>query len=364
MNKSDIIKKELQELDNILKEAEQLLIVTHNYPDPDAIASAMALQYLAKKRCGVAASIAYGGNVGRSENRAMLRLLKIHMKQFNRLRLQKYDRVALVDTQPGRGNNAYPAERHCHIVIDHHPLQKGVDADLHVIHPDIGVSATLLIEWLQQSDVEIPADLATALSYAIISETQDLGREAGPRDIKAYLSVYVKSSMRKLSKILNPKLPHSYFVSLGKTLQHTFVYRNLICAHLGDVPSAEIVAEMADFLLRHQKISWSCCTGRFKKNLIISLRTINQKGYAGKVIKKLVDDPRNAGGHDMLAGGYIELRNNKAETALEVENELTDAFARLLGHKDPKWKPLLQTNSKFGTCFERNKKTGVKKNDK
>jgi nanoRNase/pAp phosphatase (c-di-AMP/oligoRNAs hydrolase) len=357
VSNSKTVTKELQQLDHILKNARHLLIVTHNNPDPDAIASAMALQYLVEKRCGVKSSIAYGGNVGRSENRAMLRLLKVHMKQFNRLRLDKYDRFALVDTQQGMGNNSFPAKRHCHVVIDHHPLQKEREADLTVIHPDIGVSATLLIEWLQESEIEIPADLATALSYAIISETQDLGREAGARDIKAYLSIYVNSSMRKLSQILNPKLPHSYFISLGKTLKHTFIYRNLICAHLGDIPSAETVSEMADFLLRHQNISWSCCTGRLKKSLIISLRTINQKGNAGKLIKKLVDDPKTVGGHDMLAGGYIELPDNRKGTALALEKELTDSFAGQLGHKQANWKPLVDIETKFGTTFDRSKKS-------
>ncbi|NIS37901.1 phosphoesterase, partial [Candidatus Saccharibacteria bacterium] len=145
---------------------------------------------------------------------------------------------------------------------DHHPQQPKADADLFVVRPEIGVSATILIEWLKAGDIEIPADLATALAFAISSETQNLGREATKRDIDSYLHVYVKSSIRKLAQITYPKLPRSYFSTLAKALKKTYIYKNLICSHLGDVPNAEIVAEMADFLLRHERVGWSLCSGR------------------------------------------------------------------------------------------------------
>jgi len=347
MNASNpIVSNELTKLDQILEGCEELLIIVHNNPDPDAIASAMALGYFVEKRYQIRTSIAYGGNIGRSENRSMVNKLKVKMKQIGRIRFAKYDRIALVDTQPGAGNNALPAEIKCHIVIDHHPPPRPINADLIVVKPEIGVCASILIEWLNQSEIEINADLATALSYAIISETQNLGREASQRDIQAYLSVYVKSSIRKLAQIINPKLPHPHFVTLEKTLHKAVTYRNLICAHLGAVPSAEIVAEMADFLLRHQNISWSFCTGRFKKNMFLSLRSSNQKAKAGMLIKHLVDNPKNVGGHGMLAGGYIPLNSNKREELHQLEIQLSHKFTNLMGYHNVDWKPLINHSQK------------------
>lgn len=347
----DALKRELGQLDKVMRGHQKLLIIVHNNPDPDAIATAEALKFLVSKRNGLKADIAYGGSIGRAENRAMVSKLKIRLKQINRISMDKYDRIALVDTQPGAGNNSLPENKKCHLVIDHHPPQQPITADLAVVKPDIGVSATILIEWLQASDIEIPADLATALAYAISSETQNLGRETSRRDIDAYLYVYLRSSIRKLAQITYPKLPRSYFTTLAKALRSTYVYKNLICAHLGDVPNAEIVAEMADFLLRHERVGWSLCSGRFKDRLIISARSTNPKARAGKLLKKLVKDPNTVGGHDMIAGGYIPLNSQSKKELHQMQEDLLRNFTRLMGKKEADWKPLL--NSKK----ERQKRT-------
>ncbi|MEJ2633860.1 MAG: DHH family phosphoesterase [Calditrichia bacterium] len=336
--------KELAGLDKALAGRKHLLIVVHNNPDPDAIATAAALGFLAEQRSQLKVSIAYGGNIGRAENRAMVKKLKIHMKQINRVRFTKYDRIALVDTQPGAGNNSLPGDVKCHIVIDHHPSRSDLNVEFGVIKPEIGVSATILVEWLKESKLDIPGDLATALSYAINSETQNLGREASSRDIQAYLSVYVKSSMRKLAQITHPKLQRTYFVVLARALNHTNTFRNLICAHLGEVPSAEIVSEIADFLLRYERMGWALCTGRFKNQLIISVRSANRKARAGKLVKHLVPDPNTVGGHDMIAGGFILMQDSDKKSTKDLEEQLMQNFARQLGYKKAEWKPLLASS--------------------
>ena len=116
----------------------------------------------------------------------------------------------------------------------------------------------------------------------------------------------------------------------------------MICAHLGDVSIPEIVAEVADILLRHERISWSLCTGRFDNQLILSLRSSNPRANAGKIIKKLVPDRKNAGGHDMFAGGRILLDNLKPEEINELENKLSQQFAKCLGYSKAEWKTLLE----------------------
>jgi nanoRNase/pAp phosphatase (c-di-AMP/oligoRNAs hydrolase) len=298
---------------------------------------------LAESRCGIKVSLAFGGNIGRAENKAMVEKLNIHLKQINRISFEKYDRFALVDSQPAAGNHSLPEDIRCHLVIDHHPVQKGTKADFSVVKPDIGVSATILIEWLQVSDLSIPANLATGLAYAISSETQNLGREATGRDIQAYLHVYVRSSIRKLAQISFPKLPRTYFITLAKALNRAATFRNLIQAHVGKVETPEIVAEIADFLVRHDRISWSICSGKFEKNLIISLRSTNPNANAGDIIKKLVSDPKTVGGHEMMAGGYIPLDGANQKELEEMENNLTKKFANLQGYEEPEWKSLFNS---------------------
>jgi nanoRNase/pAp phosphatase (c-di-AMP/oligoRNAs hydrolase) len=344
MNESDEKRsKTLESVDRILDGKEHLLVVVHNSPDPDAIASAVALGYLAEKRREIDVSIAFGGSVGRAENREMIRKLKIHMKQINRINFEKYDCIALVDTQPGAANNSFPNDRKAHIVIDHHPRRPHLKAAFDLVEPEIGATSTILIEWLRMSEIEIPADLATALAYAILSETQNLGREASRRDVEAYLSVYIKSNIRILAEITLPKLPRSYYLALAKTLERAYVYRNLIYAHIGDIPASEIVAEMADFLLRHERIGWSMCTGRFKEKLIISIRTMNPDAHADELIKSMVSDSNNVGGHEMIAGGFIPLQEGTNQEVMEIQVKLSREFAEKLGHPKAHWRSLFET---------------------
>jgi len=335
------VKKDLKHLERIVRGNEDLLIVMHNNPDPDALASAFALKILVEKQFGNKAHIAYTGIIGRAENRAMVQKLRIPLKQYNRIRLEKYNRLALVDGQPGAGNTP---DIPYHIVIDHHPQRRDTHAELVVVEKDIGATATILVEWFQESRIEIPADVATAFAYAISSETQNLGRETSSRDIEAYLHVYVRSSIRKLAQIITPKLPKDYFIVLANALQQMATFRNLVCAHLGEVPTPEMVSEIADFLLRIERIGWSFCTGRFKDRLILSIRSIHPNAKAGRLLKRLTSNSENVGGHDRIAGGFIPLSSNKEEEIHRMEQELTDKFATLLGSDDADWNPILDSH--------------------
>ncbi|MEJ2544129.1 MAG: hypothetical protein P8Y99_08675, partial [Calditrichaceae bacterium] len=215
----------------------------------------------------------------------------------------------MVDTQPGSGNNVLPSNVECHLLLDHHPPLKKNLADLSFINNNLGVLATMLIEWMREMDIEIQSDLATALVYAISSESQNLKREVNKRDIEAYLYVYLRCNLKKLAQIMTPPLPRQYYLSVAQALQKAKTYRNLLCAHLGDVSSAEIVSEMADFFVRHERISWTLCTGRFKDRLIISVRTRNEKAKAGKLVQQLVENRNTVGGHGMFAGGFVDISN-------------------------------------------------------
>ena len=207
------------QLEKLLQGQQKLLILLHHNPDPDALASAVALRYLAQKIAHVKSTIAYSGWVGRAENRAMVRELKIPLKKLHQINYAHYNRIAVLDTQPGAGNTAIPADLRCDLVVDHHPPRRDLKSQLTIIEPDIGATATLLTLLLEISCFPIPPDVATALTYAIRSETQDLGRDATSEDVKAHFFVYSRASMRKLARISRPRLSRSYFVTLANVLQ-------------------------------------------------------------------------------------------------------------------------------------------------
>jgi hypothetical protein len=140
-----------------------LLILTHDFPDPDALASAFALQHLAQSVFGVQSRIAYGGELGRTENRMMARLLRIPLHRMRKVWLKKYPCIALVDTQPAFENNAFPPAKHAAMIIDQHGSHSPPQADLVLVDPDCGATCVIIAQALLLQDAPIPPRVATAL---------------------------------------------------------------------------------------------------------------------------------------------------------------------------------------------------------
>lgn len=348
----DHLEKYFDVFKELLKDKKEFLIIIHNNPDPDALASAFALSFLAENIIDIKTSIAYGGNLGRIENKTMVSKLHIRLKRINRIKFSKYDLIALVDTQPKAGNNSFPDTLGSNIVIDHHPKREDTKADLVIINPDIGATASILVSWLKYSGINMPSDVATALSYAISSETQNMYREATVFDIESYLFVYQKCSIRKLASIINPGLPHNYYQLFANALKNALLYRNLIISHIGEVASPEFVAEMADFLIRHRHVSWCLCTGLYDDLLYLSLRSKRRNAKANKIIKALVENKDNVGGHNQTAGGFIKLYGDDKKTIQNIYDKINNTVALKIVNKNPKgiieYKPLMDNENSEG----------------
>ncbi|HPG39738.1 MAG TPA: DHH family phosphoesterase [bacterium] len=333
--------KVFQELAAQLDGGMSLLILMHDNPDPDALASAFALKQICEGLYHSNVIITYGGLLTRAENRTMVRLLGIPVYKIDTVDMSRYDRIALIDTQPGRGNNSLPTDARCNLVFDHHPVHAASKADVIINNTGVGATATLLTELYIAGGLTLKANLATALAYAIRTETQELNREASDRDIKAYLAVYPRSSLRKLGKISFPKLRRSYFNTLSYALKHARVYRNVIVAHLDFVETPELIAEVADMLLRYERMSWALVTGFYKNSLYLSLRTAQQKIHAHRIILKLVDNKRFAGGHETFAGGRIAVKEGGDNNLHKLVERTWTRFTSALGYTEPEWKNLL-----------------------
>ncbi|MBI5244894.1 MAG: DHH family phosphoesterase [Elusimicrobia bacterium] len=312
-----------------------LLILVHNHPDPDAMATASALAFLAEKLHGIRTRIAYGGIIGRIENRAMAKTLRIPINPLRENDIKRYEHVALVDTQPPFQNNSFKRRRKATLVIDHHPPHPQTQADFIWIDETAGATSTLLAEALFSSGLEVPSRLATALSYGISSETENLGRDAGPRDVQVYLTLIQKSNTKALARIQNPPRPPAFFGLLGRAIRDAFVLRDIIGVHLRDVPTPDRVAQMADFLLTHEKMRWSFCTGRFSGRLYVSLRSRKAEARAGRILTRLLG-LGSAGGHDMIAGGSVDMPPEATETDWrDKEAGVRNGFLKAAGLQEP-----------------------------
>ncbi|MBI3309242.1 MAG: DHH family phosphoesterase [Candidatus Melainabacteria bacterium] len=291
-----------------------MLILTHNYPDPDALASAFALKYLLGNFYNIESLIAYGGVIGRMENKTMVDILNIPVNKLTQLDFRNYSNIALVDTQPLFENNSFPSDKKATIVIDQHRSVKKPKADLNIIDTRCGATCVVVAEALLALNIEIPKNVATAIAYGIISETLNLYRGTTKRVISAYLGILPMCDISALAEIQNPPKSGYFFKTLGICLQNAAVCGNVIGSNLGFVENPDLVSLTADFLLTYEGTEWALCTGRYNDTLHLSLRTKAGDANAGEILRKVVGDSTRAGGHGEIAGGSIEIGQDASET--------------------------------------------------
>lgn len=317
----------------------KLLVMTHDNPDPDALASAAAMKLLLEAKRGIGATIGYNGIIGRAENRAMVRILGLPIHHLSRLNLDEFRYIALMDAQPHTGNTILPETRHVNIVIDHHPLREETKkVDFYQVSDDLGASATLLTHFLILAGVPIPPDLATALLYGIRSETQDLGREVHPLDLEAYHSLVPLSDPAKLAAIAKPSLSRSYYMQLSDALDAILVGPTVAICPLGNVPDPDFVPEMADFAVRMEGVRWSLSFGYYELRMYLSMRSNDPEASAGELMQDVLDGFGRGGGHGMRAGGNVDLSSSRSR--LELERRITARFLSAVGAAGEKLEPL------------------------
>jgi nanoRNase/pAp phosphatase (c-di-AMP/oligoRNAs hydrolase) len=313
-----------------------LTILTHDHPDPDALASAWVLAHLAHGLAKIRSRIVYGGIIGRAENRLMAERLLIPAHPLRKGELREASHVALVDTQPPFRNNRFSPRGKPDLIIDHHPRHADTQADVALIDESAGATSTILGEALLASGLKVPQRLATAIVYGIGSETQNLGRDAGPRDMAVYQAFWPKANMKALWKISYPKRSVHFFADLARGIRHAYTVKNIIGVNLGHLRTPDHVAQIADFLLTHEKMGWSIVTGRYQGRLHVSLRSSDPRGDAGRLLKRLLGGGNRGGGHSMIAGGSVEVAPGAPEIKWrQAEEKVVMSFLHSQGAKDP-----------------------------
>jgi len=309
-----VTQQRLDRLFEALNGYHSILILPHNDPDPDAIASAVALRYLLIHRLGMQADIAYKGMIGRAENKALVRYLNHPLRRLTNLNLRQPVPKALVDTQLGAGNNALPAKSTAAIVIDHHPWREETATVAFAdVRSDVGASSSILTEYLQAADVVIPSSLATALFYGIKTDTMGLGRAGSPTDAAAYFYLQPLIDADALVEIERAQVPVEYFRSFDTALHSVRAYDGLLIAYIGRMAYPDQAAEMADLLLRLEGTRWMICIGVYQDELIVSVRARGRQGGAGKLAQHLVGERGTAGGHGTMAAAHFPLDGGDPE---------------------------------------------------
>jgi nanoRNase/pAp phosphatase (c-di-AMP/oligoRNAs hydrolase) len=324
-----LFKDRLRRMVHAAREHRRALVLTHDNPDPDAVASACGLAWLLERTAGIEAQAGYGGVIGRAENKALIKILHLPIQPLSRLPTREFDLICLVDTQPEVGNYSLKDAPFPNLVIDHHPARpQSARSMFHDVGGPAGATSTLVTQYLRAAKLAPPPPLATALFYGIKTDTRDLGREVEGGDIDCYNWLFPLVDKTALSRIEHPQVPKSYFAAYHRAYERARLHGDgqACVVDLGQVYVPEIVPEVAERMVSLEGLRWSLAAGAFQGELYLSLRINDRRMNAGRWVREICGPMGgSAGGHGAMAGARIPL---KGRPEAEVAQEVFAAFLR------------------------------------
>jgi nanoRNase/pAp phosphatase (c-di-AMP/oligoRNAs hydrolase) len=293
----------VQQYQRFFADADRVLVLLHNEPDPDALASGLALRNVLRRTRQTCIIAALEG-VTRPENVRMVNLLDLHVEPITPAQVAEYERIAMVDVQPHYFGGLIDR---VDLVIDHHPEQPGYTAVFKDIRPDYGSTSTILTEHLRAVDANISERTATALLYAIKSDTLFFNRQANRVDIEAFSYLYPLADAALIRKMEGAEITMERLEYVVKAKQYGRLSEQVFCAFLGTTPREDFIPYVADFYLQLENVKWTIVAGIVNDSLIMSVRNLGYSRNAGEFVRKYFADIGSAGGHRAMAKAVVPL---------------------------------------------------------
>ncbi|MCU4742617.1 bifunctional oligoribonuclease/PAP phosphatase NrnA [Halobacteria archaeon AArc-m2/3/4] len=295
-----------EQLCSLLEQTESLLIVCHDNPDPDSIASALGLRRLATYADVDQVTVTYGGEISHQQNRAMVNTLDIGITHFEDVSLDTFDRIAFVDHSVPNRNNPIPPETSLDIVLDHHSVND-VAATYTDHRPEVGATATLVSRYLAELPVEPKERLATALLFAIHRETLGFTRGTTPAEHEMAGYLHPMADHETIQLLLDSVFTPETLTGIGEAILNREVRGSCLVSTVGRTTERDTLPQAADYLLKLEGVSTTVVFGLIGDVVHISARTRNSQLDIGALMNETFDDIGSAGGHSDMAGGQIPL---------------------------------------------------------
>jgi nanoRNase/pAp phosphatase (c-di-AMP/oligoRNAs hydrolase) len=281
-------------------------VFTHDNPDPDAIAAAVALCRIAES-IGIEAEPCYYGEISHQENRALINLLDIDLRRLEPGTEHGYDAVALVDhSRPGI-NDQLPPETAVTAVIDHHPTEGPIRADFVDNREEVGATSTLLAEYVQSLGIDPGRTVATGLLYGIRVDTKDFLRETSQADFEAtaYLLPFVDADV--LERVESPSMNADTLETIGAAIENRTLDGAALASCTGSINDRDALAQAADRLLAMEGVTTTMVYGYTEDTVYVSARSQGDGTDLGAVLRGAFGDVGSAGGHAEMAGAQLPL---------------------------------------------------------
>lgn len=278
-----------QELANLLHahRGERQIIVLQDYPDPDAISSALAHQLTCQAH-DINADIVHEGRVSHQENLALVRLLDVELIRYRPdLDFGQYEGAVFVDNQGTTAREVVKGLQAAGVpilaVIDHHEPQQVLQPSFSDIRP-IGATASMYANYLEQGLLPLDATkdehvrIATALMHGIMTDTNDFMRASGADFAAAeYLSQFRDVGL--LAQIMSQARSRQTMDVIQRALEDRSIVESYSIVGVGYLRSEDrdAIPQAADFLLTEENVRTSIVFGIVREDdgekMVGSMRT-------------------------------------------------------------------------------------------
>lgn len=338
-----LIKKEtelnLAKLMSLAEPKDSLLLLLHGSPDPDSVASAMALQELIQRTRGLSRSvIASTEPLARQQNYDFIFSMRINIQLVSNIDLASYRLVALVDAQPSFLDGILSFLQP-HIVFDHHPREGEWLAPVEDIRPGYGALSSIMTEYLLCAGIKIPRLLHTALLYGIKTDTDNFDRDTIAEDISAYTYHMKYANMQLIRRIELNQTPVQYLKYFDVAFHRMNNFRGRRICYLGTIESPDVCVQVADFYLRLIGTYYVVVAGIVNDRLIIVFRGDGYRQDCGALAQKAFGGYGNGGGHRSAARMEIPLTVLKQQLNSDLSQQKVDHFLVDNLHNAQKPKP-------------------------
>lgn len=287
----------------------QIIIQCHDNPDADAIASGYAL-YVYFKEQGKDVRLVYGGrNIIRKSNLVMMiKELEIPIENVRHTSKETPTELLItVDCQYGEGNvTHYPAENVA--IIDHHRVGKTLPR-LHEVQSNLGACATLVWSMLREEgfDPNENENLATALYYGLYTDTGNLEEIYHVKDMELRDTAKYNSAL--ITKLRNANISIEELEIAGAALLRCDYNEQYRFAVVKAGPcDPNVLGLISDMVLEVDSIDVCVVFAILSNGVKLSIRSCNEKIKANELAAKICMGIGSGGGHQVKAGGTLQMR--------------------------------------------------------
>jgi nanoRNase/pAp phosphatase (c-di-AMP/oligoRNAs hydrolase) len=257
---------------------------------------------------GITAEIIYVNPIEKANSKQMIEMFDIPMTLRDEKDLIPEDcYLVLVDSQPGNANISCLGDDKI-AVIDHHKDLDGGQFAFSDIRPNIGACATIIATYYCDLDVPFSMNVATALVYGIMNDTNNLTRLNNKLDLEMFYYLYDLANLNKIKNIKMNEIGRDDIQAYAKALANIEIYKNIGFVHIEDCNDS-LLGTISDMVYTIEGVNIVVSYARRYDGVKLSIRSGLDYIYADQLVKFIIDEKGLGGGHNEMAGGFIPIEN-------------------------------------------------------